>query len=229
MHKPLFLITAGSVAAVGALVVASAMPAGAATSVRAETMARDCSVTGLDVTSCSDNTPVTFTITSIGVLGMTAPLGTPTAVNLGSLTKSTVGGTIGAPDNFGTVAVTDLRSVDPADWTVTVYSSAFTNTTTVGAADNLPASAASYLIPSFAATTDSALTTMPLPTTTGLTPQLVNHAATFLPLSGTGQAVATETGFVGDNGAQWSPQIDITLPAATVAGTYTGTITHSVT
>ena len=39
MHRPLFLVTAGSVAAVGGLLVASAMPAGAATSVRAETTA----------------------------------------------------------------------------------------------------------------------------------------------------------------------------------------------
>ena len=39
MHKPLFRIAVGSVAAVGGLLVASAMPAGAATSVRAETMA----------------------------------------------------------------------------------------------------------------------------------------------------------------------------------------------
>ena len=87
MHRPLFLVAAGSVAAVGGLLVASAMPAGAATAVRAETMAvalyapvtsavyRD----ALSPRDCAD-TPVTFTVTSTGVLAITAPTTPSTSV-----------------------------------------------------------------------------------------------------------------------------------------------------
>ena len=85
MHRPLFLVTVSSVAAVGALVVASAMPAGAATSVRAETMATapTCPTTGSSTivngsapaTTGGDcaNTTVTFTVTTTGVLAISAP------------------------------------------------------------------------------------------------------------------------------------------------------------
>ncbi len=48
-----------------------------------------------------------------------------------------------------------------------------------------------------------------------------------LGLGTTGQAVVTETGFDGDNSTQWTPEIDLAVPATAVLGTYDATITHS--
>lgn len=38
----------------------------------------------------------------------------------------------------------------------------------------------------------------------------------------------TGTELTGNNTATWNPTLTVTIPAATVAGTYTGTVTHSV-
>ncbi|MEV6995955.1 hypothetical protein AB0N87_43740 [Streptomyces sp. NPDC093228] len=40
--------------------------------------------------------------------------------------------------------------------------------------------------------------------------------------------VQTATGVSGSNSATWNPTISITVPANSLAGTYTSTITHSV-
>ncbi len=235
MYRPLSLITVGSVAAVGALVVASALPAGAATAGR-DDGATTCSTTvgAANGVPCSvpgpDLTPVTFSITSTGVLAITAPDGTPTAIDLGTVVSGTTIQTLGAAGNFGAVTVDDSRALDPADWTATVSSTDFANVTTGVAADIIPATAATYTIPAITADTPSGL---PLPGT-GLPPDgvIVNNAAApgiaFLTASGASDVV-TVTGVDGDSSATWSPTITVTIPANAVAGTYTGTVTHSVT
>lgn len=38
----------------------------------------------------------------------------------------------------------------------------------------------------------------------------------------------TATGITGDNSATWNPTINVRVAGDTAAGTYTGTITHSV-
>ena len=205
MHKPLFLITAGSVAAVGALVVASALPAGAATSVRAETMA---------LTAPAADTPVTFTLTTTGVLAITAPTAT---VDLGSGVSHNVGSVIGLPRNFGAVAVTDNRALDPADWTATVSSTDFTNSVTP--ADVIPATDATYTAGAITVDLGSGL-----PLSTGI----VDDTGTGLGLTNGAQDVVTETGFDGDNAATWTPTIAVAVPAGAVVGIYDGTVTHSV-
>jgi len=212
MHKPLFLITAGSVAAVGALVVASALPAGAATSVRAETTAfTPCTPpTG---GGCAD-TPVTFTLTTTGVLAITAPTAT---VDLGSGASHNVGSGIGLPRNFGAVAVTDNRALDPADWTATVSSTDFTNSVTP--ADVIPATDATYTAGAITVDLGSGL-----PLSTGI----VDDTGTGLGLTNGAQDVVTETGFDGDNAATWTPTIAVAVPAGAVVGIYDGTVTHSV-
>ncbi|GIH24964.1 hypothetical protein Aph01nite_32740 [Acrocarpospora phusangensis] len=48
-----------------------------------------------------------------------------------------------------------------------------------------------------------------------------------VPLSGNATAYTLTLG-VGDTSATWNPHIVVSLPAAAVAGTYTGRITHSV-
>ncbi len=50
-------------------------------------------------------------------------------------------------------------------------------------------------------------------------------------LSATGTTVApvvTATGITGDNSATWNPTINVFVSGGHAAGTYTGTITHSV-
>ena len=42
------------------------------------------------------------------------------------------------------------------------------------------------------------------------------------------RAVVTASEITGNNVASWTPTITVKIPAGTVAGTYTGTITHSV-
>jgi hypothetical protein len=129
----------------------------------------------------------------------------PASADLGSIAT---GGT--ATVGLGTVTVTDNRALPGASWTATVSSTDFTNTVTP--VDLIPAGDASYLVSMLDTTTGSATFT-PTPVTV---------------LSGSPQAVVTATGANGDNSATWDPQIKISVPSTAVAGTYTATITHSV-
>jgi hypothetical protein len=211
MHKPLFLITAGGVAA-GALIIATALPAAAATSGRAESAAPAVACTPPDGGGCAD-TPVTFSVTSTGVLGITAPTAT---VDLGSGVAGNVGSTIGSAGNFGLVTVTDNRGLNPASWTATVSSTAFANSVTP--ADVIPVDDATYLTgavtPTVASPANSTATSV--------------NGTTAITLSAAAQSVVTEAGFDGDNAAEWTPEILITIPAGAVVGDYDGTVTHSV-
>jgi len=237
MHRPLFVLAAGSVAAVGGLLVASAMPAGAATSVRAETMALY--QTGPGPT---EGTPVTFTVTTTGTLSISAPL---TTVDLGS---AAVGRTVGFPGNFGAVTVLDNRGVNPAGWIATVSCTDFANA--ANTADIIPVSDATYLVPPVGSLTGDVATVgaiapvpgaaaLPLPGTTIVPPAitqdgtLLDNASPAIPIPLTGgatppAAVVTVTGADGDNGATWDPTITVAIPAHAVVGVYDGTVTHSV-
>ena len=206
MRRPLFLITTGGAAA-GALIVAmalpvaTALPAAAATSGRAETAAPAAPAAA---------TPVTFEVTTTGTLSVTSPAG---PVDLGT---GAVGTTIGTAGNFGAVTVTDNRALNPASWTATVTSTNFVNSST--SADVIPAGDATYLTETVGATPSQAL---------GSTAVSVNNTTT-IPLGTGAQNVVTETGFDGDNSAQWNPEIQLAVPATAVLGTYDATITHSV-
>jgi hypothetical protein len=208
MHRPLFLVTTGGVAA-GALILATALPlamalpAAAATSGRAE-MAAPAGGPGP-----TEGTPVTFEVTTTGTLGVTVPDG---PVDLGT---GAVGTTIGIAGNLGPVTVTDNRALNPATWTATVYSTNFINSIT--SADVIPAGDATYL-------TGNVVTT---PTGTNA---VSTNGATAIPLgtTTTGQSVVSQPGYDGDNSAQWSPEIQLAVPATAVLGTYDATITHSV-
>jgi len=200
MHRPLFLVTAGSVAA-GALILAMALPAAAATSGRADMAA---------LAAPAATTPVTFEVTTTGTLSVTSPAG---PVDLGT---GAVGTTIGTAGNFGAVTVTDNRALNPASWTATVTSTNFVNSVT--AADIILAGDATYLTGTVAATPAQAL---------GSTAVSVGGTGT-LTLGTGAQSVVTETGFDGDNSTQWTPEIQLNVPATAVLGTYDATITHSV-
>jgi hypothetical protein len=208
MRRPLFLITAGGVAA-GALIIATALPATAATSGRAETAAPAAPAAG---PGTSEGTIVTFEVTSTGALGVTVPDG---PVDLGS---GAVGTTIGTVGNLGAVTVTDNRGLDPASWTASVSSTNFVNSVT--AIDVIPAGDATYLTGTVAAT--------PLQPLGSSAVSVHDTTAIALGTTTSGQSVVTETGFDGDNSTQWSPEILLAVPATAVLGTYDATITHSV-
>jgi hypothetical protein len=145
-------------------------------------------------------TTVTFAVTS-GLLTMTAP----TAADLGS---GAPGGTISGP--LGTVTVTDNRALLNASWTVTASSSNFT-TGTGTPAETIPVGDATYAPGTV--TTTGTITVTPSSITLSNSPQTVMSAS-----SGNG-----------DNTASWDPTVAVAVPSAAVTGTYTATLTHSVT
>jgi uncharacterized repeat protein (TIGR01451 family) len=136
-----------------------------------------------------------------GFLSITAP----GSADLGTAAP---GGTASA--RLGTVQVTDDRA-GLAGWTATVSSTDFT-TGGGTAAETIPAHDILYSISGFASTAGSAT----------LTRAPGTNLSTAL------QAVAQATNVHGDNSAAWSPLIQVAVPSGTVAGTYSATITHSV-
>jgi uncharacterized repeat protein (TIGR01451 family) len=137
----------------------------------------------------------------IGVLSITAP-------GSSDLGGAAPGGTASGP--LGPVQVADERN-GFAGWTATVSATDFT-TGAGAAAQTIPAPDLRYLISGFTSTAGSATFT----STPGTD------------LSNAAQAVVTATNVSGDNSAAWSPVIQVAVPGGAVAGTYSGTITHSV-
>jgi hypothetical protein len=145
------------------------------------------------------DTTVTFAVTS-GLLTMTAP----TAASLGSgAPGSTISGAL------GTVQVTDNRALLNASWTVSASSSNFT-TGTATPAETIPVGDATYA-PGTVTTTG----------TISVTPSTIT-------LSNSPQAVMTASSGNGDNTASWNPTESVAVPVTAVTGTYTSTLTHSV-
>jgi uncharacterized repeat protein (TIGR01451 family) len=137
----------------------------------------------------------------IGVLSISVPA----TADLGAAAP---GGT--ASGGLGLVQVTDDRA-GVAGWTATVTSTDFT-TGGGSAAETIPVADALYQINGFASTTGSATFTR-APATT---------------LSTSAQPVVVATNVQGDNSASWDPVIQVSVPDGAVAGTYSATITHSV-
>jgi hypothetical protein len=149
----------------------------------------------------ADTTTTTFELTAAGGLSISAP-------ETADLGKVPVGsGSISG--SLGPVKVTDDRGTLEVPWIATVASSDFT-TGKQTAAETVPAANVLYTPGS---------PTAKSPATGVFVPSV---AALGLPLPVyTGVAV-------GNNSVTWNPTVLITLPAQAVAGTYTGTITHSV-
>ena len=118
------------------------------------------------------------------------------------------GSTISGP--LGTVTVTDTRALHSASWTVTASSTNFT-TGTATPAETIPAGDATYHTGTIATT--GTITTTPSDIT----------------LSNSPQTVVVGSSGSGDNTASWDPTVSVAVPAAAVNGTYTATLTHSVT
>ncbi|MBB4915197.1 hypothetical protein [Streptosporangium saharense] len=147
------------------------------------------------------DTITTFTLAG-GALSITAPAN----ANLGSAGT----GAANVSGQLGSVTVTDARGALVAAWTASVISTSFT-TGGGGAAETIAASDVSYAPGLATSTTGLGVFTPGLGGTLGV--------------SRTAYSLAAGTG---NNSATWNPTITVSLPAAAVAGTYTGTITHSV-
>lgn len=145
------------------------------------------------------DTTVTFTVSS-GALSMSAPATT----DLGSGAPGT---TISA--SLGVVTVTDDRALLSATWSTTASA---TDWTTGGATppETIPVTDIGY--------DPGAITTTGTITATG----------TPVTLAGTAAAVVTGTAGVGNNTATWNPSMSVAVPASAVGGSYTGTLTQSV-
>jgi hypothetical protein len=152
------------------------------------------------------NTIATFTVEA-GGLAITVPTST---VVLDTGTIST--GASSASGQLGAVTVTDTRGTMGATWTATSSSTTFL-TGTGSANEAVSLDRISYA-------------SGPATATSG--------TGTFAPLTSTpmstapaGRTVSWAAG-MGNNSATWDPTLTFSLLSTQVAGTYTGTITHSV-
>jgi hypothetical protein len=157
--------------------------------------------------AATGTTTTTFTLNG-GALGITVP---GTTVNLGSV--SVAAGSVTA--QLGTVSVTDGRGLLNGSWTSTVSSSHFT-TGGQTAAETINGTNVSYW--SGAATATSGVGTLVGSELTSLAAVVINAA----------QTAFTGGSLIGNNSASWNPTLIVTIPAAAVVGTYTGTVTHTV-
>lgn len=150
------------------------------------------------------DTTANFTISG-GSLGISVPSGT---VNLGSVAS---GSASFANRSLGNVTVSDERGALVATWAATVSSTNFT-TGAASANETVLSSAISYASGSPVTGSSGSGTFVP---------------STALTLTTPGQAAAWTAG-VGNNTQIWNPQLSFTLLPTQVAGTYSGTINHSV-
>jgi hypothetical protein len=152
------------------------------------------------------DTTTTFTLAA-GSLSISAPASS----GLGS--GSTGGGTLSA--QLGTVTVTDSRGALLGTWTASVSSTDFT---TGGATANETVGKGQVTYWSGAATASSGTAVFLPGQAAAVNAQALSVARTAFSASA----------IVGNNSASWNPTVTVNVPAAAVAGTYTGTITHSV-
>jgi len=157
------------------------------------------------------DTASTFTVSTSGGLSIAVPDGSVTPVDLGTATA----GAGSLSHALGNVTVTDGRGALTATWTATAASTDFT---TGGATANETVTKANVGYYAGVGTPLLGQVGAFVPSGTALTP---------VALSGTGATVGTWSG-TGNNTVTWNPTIKFTLSPAQVVGTYSGTITHSV-
>jgi hypothetical protein len=153
---------------------------------------------GVFVPAHAADTTTTFTITAAGGLAISAP----GSADLGSVAS----GTLTVSDNLGTVTVTDNRGAILGNWTATASSTDFAHDSD---SDHDIAAA-------------SAVYATGVVTNTGLGVSAGAGGSLAAPV------VAAARVGAGNNSSSWDPTVTVTLPAQAVVGTYTATVTHSV-
>ncbi|MGW7367147.1 hypothetical protein ACWGI8_27860 [Streptomyces sp. NPDC054841] len=152
------------------------------------------------VPASAADTPVTVQVTS-GTLNIAVPAG---PVNLGTVAVSSNPQEVSS--QLGNVTVTDGRG-GTTGWTATANAVDFTGPQNISV--SAPGSSR-YISPSASVSGTANVT-----------------ASDLDPLYPPGP-VQTATGVSGINSATWNPTIELTIPANALAGTYSSTITHSV-
>jgi hypothetical protein len=154
---------------------------------------------------------VTVVILATSPWAHAAAITVPSSVNLGSFPS----GTTSFSQHLGTVTVTDSGLVAPS-FTATVTGTVFT-TGAGGASQTIPKTSILYW--SGPATSVSGLLG------SGTPGQATAAQAQDLSVSRT---AFSGTGLLLNISATWNPTIIVNIPSAAVAGSYSGTITHSV-
>ncbi len=140
------------------------------------------------------------TVATFSLVGGTLNVGVPGTADLGNGSS----GATSISGALGTTQVSDSRGL-VLGWQTSAASAGFTGD---GGTKSL-------------AVTYSAGTVTKTGTVTAVSTGTV-------PLTGVPAPVVAGTLAVGNNSASWNPQISVTLPPQSLAGTYTGTITTSV-
>jgi hypothetical protein len=150
---------------------------------------------------------VTFTLTA-GLLQVSDPANT----SLGSVAT----GTATVSSQLGSVTVSDARGALLGTWTASVASTDFT---TGGATADETIAKASVDYWSGVATA-----------TSGTAVRVPGQATALLAQTMAASRTAySATGVIGNNSTTWNPTVVVNIPAQAVAGTYSGTVTHSIT
>ncbi|MEV7180320.1 hypothetical protein [Kitasatospora sp. NPDC093679] len=155
-------------------------------------------------TSGSNSTQISV-IPNNGTLSITLP----TTASLGSAAP---GGTLSA--GLGQVTITDQRGLANSTWTATVSATNFT-TGTGAPAQTITTANVSYWSGQATNVNGTVIVTPGQSDATGK--QALSSSRTAFSSTGNG-----------NSSASWTPTAVVTIPAAAVAGTYTGTVTHSV-
>lgn len=161
---------------------------------------------GLAQPAGAADTTTTFTLTG-GALSISAPA----SKALGS--AATGGATVSS--QLGAITVTDGRGALLGSWAGSVTSTDFL---TGGSTANETIAKADADYWSGAATASTGLGTF----TPGQL--LVANKVTFA----SSRTAFSAASVIGNNSVSWNPTVGINVPAAAVAGTYSGTVTHSV-
>ncbi|WP_326551232.1 hypothetical protein [Micromonospora sp. NBC_01813] len=119
---------------------------------------------------------------------------------------------------LGAVTVDDTRAAADASWEAEVEATDFETDDGGDASEIVTPGNIDYWSGAATATTGNGT----------FTPGQANAGAA-LPLSDVTPITAfTHAGGTGNNSASWNPTLEVNVPLANVAGTYTGTVTHSV-
>ncbi len=156
--------------------------------------------------------PTDTTTTTFEVLAGTLDIVAPAAADLGD---GAPGGII--TGQLGTVTVTDSRGATDASWVASVTASVFQTGGGSPPETILPEEIDYWSGPSTASTGDGTFT--PGQATAGDAHPL----SSVTPLT-----AFTHCGGTGGNTASWNPTLVVNVPLDSIAGVYTGTVTHSV-